>query len=577
MTDRDPGGRRRRRTPFGSPRGVGAGDDAPDHSWFDDDDVADRSADVGTDLVNLGFLRAALRRSRRLWAGLAVVGLLLGAAFWVRHPPSAEAKTTLLLTVGPEGQPGTAILNEQAMARSRGVAQIALRKLGLQQSIESLLATYKTTVVTDRILDITVTAPSNSLAVSHANAIATAFLAFRADQLQTQQELNFAGLDDALAQSNQNIESINAHISQLAAQPASGSQQAQLKTLHTALEQAKNGFDVLNDQVKAAKAADEVNTTAMVRQSKVLETASPLAHSRLKPLIMFSAAGLIIGLFLGVGVVIIRALASDRLRRRDDVALALGAPVRLSVTAKPAGRWHPSRRGLAAAKGRDIRRIIAFLRGILPSGSHRGALAVVPVDDTRIAALSVVSLAASLARHDAKVVVADLCSSAPAAKLLGLKEPGIHSATVDGAAIDLAIPDPYEIAPIGPFSSTLEARPTHDDQFAAVCASADVLLTLTTLDPSLPSDHLQTWAADAVVVVTAGRSSWTKIHAVGEMIRLAGTRLVSAVLVGADKWDESLGVTATQGAGRDATFAIESGHTGGRPTDGLTMSSVMNR
>ena len=46
----------------------------------------------------------------------------------------------------------------------------------------------------------------------------------------------------------------------------------------------------------------------------------------------------------------------------------------------------------------------------------------------------------------------------------------------------------------------------------------------------------------AVAVVTAGRSSWTKINAVGEMIRLAGTRLVSAVLVGADKTDDSLGV-----------------------------------
>ena len=42
-------------------------------------------------------------------------------------------------------------------------------------------------------------------------------------------------------------------------------------------------------------------------------------------------------------------------------------------------------------------------------------------------------------------------------------------------------------------------------------------------------------------MVTAGRSSWTRIHAVGEMIRLAGMYLVSAVLVGASKTDESLG------------------------------------
>jgi hypothetical protein len=112
---------------------------------------------------------------------------------------------------------------------------------------------------------------------------------------------------------------------------------------------------------------------------------------------------------------------------------------------------------------------------------------------------------------------------------------------------------------------------------AAACASADVLLTLTTLDPSLASDHLYTWTADAVVVVTAGRSSWTKIHAVGEMIRLAGTRLVSAVLVGADKWDESLGVTVTQGASRDASFVIGNGSTDARPSDGPTMSRFISR
>src|SRR5215471_16596675 len=157
MTDRDPGGRRRRRAPLGSPPGSGGADDAPERSWFADD-VADRSSDLGTDLVNLGFLRAALRRSRRLWAGLAVLGLLLSVAFWVTHQPAPKATTRLLLEVGPEGQPGTAIQNDQAMAGSRGVARIALRKLGSRESVDSLLATYKASVVTDQILLMTVTA-----------------------------------------------------------------------------------------------------------------------------------------------------------------------------------------------------------------------------------------------------------------------------------------------------------------------------------------------------------------------------------------------------------------------------------
>jgi capsular polysaccharide biosynthesis protein len=555
----------------------GARDDGPERSWFDDDGVADRSAEFGTDLVNLGFISGAVRRSKRVWVGLAVVGLLLGTALWATRPPTPEASTTLLLTVGPEGQPGTAILNDQAMAQSRGVAGIALRKLGLPQSIDSLLGTYKTVVVTDRILRIVVNAPSSSQAVSRANAIASAFLAFRADQLRTQQKLQFAALDDSVTQSEQSLAAIDGQISQVAQQPTSDPQQAQLKHLQANSDQAKSELAVLNDQVKTAKASAQETTAAMVAESKVLDAASPVAQSRLKPLVLYSGAGLIVGLVFGLGIVIIRALVSDRLRRRDDIALALGAPVRLSVSAKARSRWRPGRRGLAAARSRDVQRLVAFLHGILPTGSRRGALAVVPVDDTRVAALSVVALAVSLAKQDANVIVADLCSDAPAAKLAGLKDPGVQTVRIDGTQVQVAIPDPHDIAPIGPFSTTAPpAQPTLASQMAAACASADVLLTLTTLDPSLASDHLQTWAADAVVVVTAGRSSWTKIHAVGEMIRLAGTRLVSAVVVGADRWDESLGVAVTPGAARDATFGTGSS-TEARSPDGSTMSRFISR
>ena len=99
------------------------------------------------------------------------------------------------------------------------------------------------------------------------------------------------------------------------------------------------------------------------------------------------------------------------------------------------------------------------------------------------------------------------------------------------------------------------ARPSAGAQRSAfteavsnACASADTLVTLVTLDPSLGGEHLATWATSAVVVVTAGRSSWARIHAAGELVRLAGISLSSAVLVGADKTDESLGVTQHPGA-----------------------------
>jgi hypothetical protein len=44
------------------------------------------------------------------------------------------------------------------------------------------------------------------------------------------------------------------------------------------------------------------------------------------------------------------------------------------------------------------------------------------------------------------------------------------------------------------------------------------------------------------VIVTAGRSVAATLHATGEMIKVSGTRLTSAILIGADSSDESLGV-----------------------------------
>jgi hypothetical protein len=107
-------------------------------------------------------------------------------------------------------------------------------------------------------------------------------------------------------------------------------------------------------------------------------------------------------------------------------------------------------------------------------------------------------------------------------------------------------PERDDIALIGPVPSSQGESAQVSPELAAACASTDVLLTLATLDPASGGDFLSTWATDAVAVVTAGKSSMTRVHAVGEMVRLAGIRLVSVVLIGADKGDESLGMVYAQ-------------------------------
>jgi hypothetical protein len=105
------------------------------------------------------------------------------------------------------------------------------------------------------------------------------------------------------------------------------------------------------------------------------------------------------------------------------------------------------------------------------------------------------------------VSVADLCPDNPAARLLGVDEPGIQSVDVHDAHLIVTVPDRDDVAPAGPLPAA--RRRGHPDPSAgplvAACASANLLLTLVSLDPSLPADHLSGWADGAVAVVTADR------------------------------------------------------------------------
>jgi hypothetical protein len=254
--------------------------------------------------------------------------------------------------------------------------------------------------------------------------VATAFLQFRAQEMESQQKLVVASLNQQADQAQKHLDSINAQISQVTAQASSPAQQSQLKSLRAQAVQADTTVyqtrqSIVNSQIQNGSA-----TTVAVKGSVVIDAAAPLAHSRHKKLILNAALGLILGLVLGMAIVVIQALVTEKLRRRDDIAQALGSPVTLSVGPIKLKRRH-SRPGGSAARRAEIQRIAAHLGRAVP-GSSRGvaALAVVPVDDLQVPASSLVSLVLSLAGEGKRVVVADLCSKAPAARLLGTRNVG---------------------------------------------------------------------------------------------------------------------------------------------------------
>jgi len=527
------------------------GDDAPGRIWtFDEFAPSDQGAvaDLAAGLTSVGFIRAALRRGAWLWCTTALVGLLAGFGVLIKLPPAHQASASVLLGINNFEEPSQAATDDMALAESRTVARYAIQELGLRQTPASLTANYTVIPFTNRVLLFTVKARSSQAAVREANALTAAFIKFQKQVVEAAGQNVDTLLQQKIAAAQANVASINRQISRVSAQPASPARTARLSSLRAQSTLASSALTALKVSSADNKTLMRINTEILVGGTQVLDSAIPITKSRKRLLVIYVGTGLIGGLVLGLLIVIVRALVSDRLRRRDDVVRALGAPIGLSVGKVRPSRWRPGPRGLAAAHSTEIKRIVAHLVSVAPPGSRRMAtLAVVPVRDPRVAALSLAALACRCAQGlpDSRIVVADLCPGAPAARLLGMNTCGVRDIQVDGVRLVVAVPDRDDVAPVGPRSrsSLLGQRSEFTEAVSAACESADLLLTLATLDPSVGGDYLAGWADGAVAVVTAGESSAERIHAVGEMIRLSGTELVSAVLVGADKTDESLGVT----------------------------------
>ena len=547
-----------------------AGNGLREGAWADDSEVArERPAERAGGLASLAFLGAALRRRAWVWCLMAVLGLLAALALKEVLPPAYQASTTILMVYTADENPADAILTDIALAQSRAVADGAMRELGVRESVRSFQAAYSVAQITDRVIDIVVSAPTTSEAVARARVLATVFLQLRAHELQTQQQLALVGINQQIKLYKQQIAALNRQIAKFsgsAASPAatgssatpapsatpaasatptpplSRAQKARLASLQT----RRNRLEETLTGTEQAASGYPVGTASMVHGSQVLDAAAPVHRSKFRLMGLYAIGGLVAGLMLGLGIVIVQALVSNRLRRRDDIARALGAPVNLSLGSLRAGRRWRGRRG----GGLDAHRLVAYLRRAVPTrSSGAAALAVVAVDNAGDVAPSLVALAVSCAQEGKEVVLADLADGAPVARLLRPGTPGIDAVTVNGVRLVLAVPAAGTAAPAGPLPQaqpgTVGMPGTPVEVPPAVYASADVLLTLVSLDPAVGADYLPSWASGAVVVVTAGRSTWARIRAVGEMIRAAGTPLVAAVLTGTDKGDESLGATYT--------------------------------
>lgn len=522
-------------------------DELRERLWAYDDFTVEQEhpgVDVTGAFASLGFLRDALKRSMRLWLAIAIIGLLAGGAAYIAIPPGYQATASVYVTNNPDLDPLSQIETDQALVSTRPVAEAAMRDLGIGGSVASFQGSYTAAVVTDQVLSITANGSTSAQAVSRAQAVAVEFLAFRNGMLQSELTADDKTLGQEVTTAQQQVNSLNAQISQLTSTASvagpSATNQAKLTALRKQLVSAQTNLTNVQTTVQGSDADATVTTTSMVNGTQILDAATAAPHSKGKYLAFYLAIGLFGGLAVGMGFVIVRALVSDKLRRRGDIASALGIPVKLST-----GPIHG--RGTAGS----VRRAVGYLQAAVPADGTTASLAIVAVDNTREVAGLVTELARACASKGTRVAIADLTAGAPAARQLGMRGTGVHQISVSspGAPISplvVIVPDKDEDLLDGPLGHDSDAEPFHPDLTAAVEA-ADVLITVLTLDPASGVEHLTSWATDVVVAVTARRSSAPRLYAVGELVRLAQPRAVSAIVLGGDPTDQSLGVPATPG------------------------------
>ena len=543
-------------------------DDVRERLWTYEDFTVEEEHppfNVAGAFASLGFIGAAVRRSRRFCLVLAAIGMVAGLGTFIAYPVAYQANVTVLVKNDPAQDPVSAMLTQVVMVESQSVASGAVKALGLTQSVSSFQAAYTATVVTNQVLSITANAPTSSGAVDRANEIAAQYLKFRASTLLAQQAQVAAANAELVPAAQQQIAALQNRISQLQGQP---SQQAELTKLQRQLTTATDSLPTLEQSVTGLTASEANTTSAMIAGSQVLNAATPLHHSKIKDVIEYVLSGLIGGLAIGLGIVIVRELISDRLRRRDDIAAALGGPVRLSVGRLRTRRlrlrvgWLGKRRfwggvrwpGLhrfrlggspAADRRRDLRRIAIQLRNSTARPTDGAAtLAVVAVDNAHEIAPAMVILAELCAEEGTRLLVADLVQGAPTAKLLGARGAGVQKVRSGDALMVVITPQQTELTPPGPLNSGvavggLAAAPS--EAVVSAAKNADLLVAIAELDPAVGGEHLSTWAEAAVAVFTAGKTRATRAYAVGEMLRLSGIRAISGIVVGADTTDESLG------------------------------------
>ncbi|MFG2129232.1 Wzz/FepE/Etk N-terminal domain-containing protein [Streptomyces sp. NPDC048751] len=446
-------------------------------------------------LLDLQALVVAVRRRRRLWGALALLGLLAGAAMAVLIPPPPSA-TTKVLVAHEDDQPndtGTLIRTDVALLQTTRVADMALKSLESTEKPEDFMRDYRGTGLTNNLLQIDVTGDSDKKAVARAKALADAFVADHVKRMQEAAKAEAKALLDQRDRMRDELAQVNKDIGDRS--PDSDPQaSANIESLFARRAELNSRISDFDQRASEAR----TGTPKVVAGTQIVDAPRAVRHSLPKAAATDAAIGLVLGLVLGLTLAAVGTVVADRPVLRRDIAANLGASVIAELPRRSGRLWR--RRRTRAAHERLTASLARTVRG---SAEPLSLLELGCARSTSVIALNV---ARALVAEGPVVVIDGL----PGPQLSG-RRPRPGDPTVVSGARAAAAPDQGRLLGVG------------------------------SVAPGTAWTDLQYLGTQTVLVVRAGHGSAAWLHTVARQLTDQRIPVIGVVLIDPDPRDRTDG------------------------------------
>ncbi|MFE0101597.1 Wzz/FepE/Etk N-terminal domain-containing protein [Streptomyces sp. NPDC059009] len=454
---------------------------------------------AATPLLDLHALVVAVRRRRRLWCSLALLGLLVGAAVAVLRPPPPTAQAKVLVT-HQEDQPndsGTLIRTDVALLGTTRIAGQALRALKSPEKPEDFMKDYRGTGLTNNLMQIDVTADSDADAVARAKALADAFVADHVRRMRETAKAEAKALLDQRDRMRGELAEVNKEIGDRSPETETDPKaSAAIESLFA--RRAELNSRIADFDQRAADA--RTGTPKIIAGTQIVDAPRAVPQSVPRAAATNAAIGLVLGLVLGLAVAAVGSVVADRPVLRRAIASNLGASVIAELRHVPrrsAGPWQ--RKRSRAARERLTTTVARAVRG---SAEPVSLLELGCARTTSVLALNV---ARALAAEGPVVIVDGL----PGPHLAHRQRPG-DPAVVSGERAEAA---PQQARRIGVGS----------------------------VAPGTAWTDLRFLGGQTVLVVRAGHGSATWLHTVARQLADLRVPVIGVVLIDPDPRDRTDG------------------------------------